>query len=85
VRRAINAAVVLAAGLPAVPAVADNFQLTTTACPVCTQQQDQRFRFITDNQFGVAGRDPVGEYIGPWLARGGSLFPIWYPQSLWGA
>jgi hypothetical protein len=50
-----------------------NFDLTTANTRVCTIKQRDDWNFIHDFQMGVAARDPVGEQIGSFPRKSGTI------------
>ena len=50
-----------------------NTAMTTAQCPICTGEQVDKWEATSDFSFGVAGRDPVGHFLGNANAK-----KIWY-------
>jgi len=57
-----------------------NYSLTTSTCPICTTAQIERWQFVSANQAGIAGRDPVGWWISVFRADASSA--DWVPQGV---
>ncbi len=54
--------------------VQTNFILTTATTPICSDAQRVEWEETKNHSNGIAGEDPVGHWIGPYPAWGGSSF-----------